>query len=138
MPYSKCPTGTAGGRFTGYAAPWWHNSFNLHYFRPYFLWQISSLQFRPNLRFRFLLPTLPLSPYNATNRLKHAHRGNTTTSSHISISVAIPEKKKIQYLLYCIFFPLNISPTFPAFEPHSRIIFLLLITWCKIGVVFLD
>ena len=59
MPYSKCPNGTAGGRFTGYAASWWHNSFNLHYFRPYFLWQISFLQFRPNLRFRFLSSNSP-------------------------------------------------------------------------------
>ena len=59
MPYSKCPNGTAGGRFTGYAASWLHNSFNLHYFRPYFLWQISFLQFRPNLRFRFLSSNSP-------------------------------------------------------------------------------
>ena len=36
MSYFKYPNGTAGGRFTGYAASWWHNSFNLHHFRPCF------------------------------------------------------------------------------------------------------
>jgi len=42
MPYSKCPNGTAGERFTAYAASWWHNSFSLHYFRPYFLYLILT------------------------------------------------------------------------------------------------
>ncbi len=89
MPYSKSPNGSAGGRFTGYAASWWHNSFNLHHFQPYFLYPISAwkysyfstnfafiisiktfpslllahpfsaLQIRPNLRFRFLSPNFP-------------------------------------------------------------------------------
>lgn len=78
----------------GYAAPWWHNSFNLQHFRPCFLWLLSVLN-RPCFSTIFAL------------------------------------------LLLLKFFLLNISPTFPVFEPHSRIIFLLLIIWCKSGMVFL-
>ena len=59
MPYHISPNGFAGGCFSAYAAEGRHKPFNLHYFRPYFLWQISFLQFRPNLRFRFLSSNSP-------------------------------------------------------------------------------
>ncbi len=135
MPYSKCPNGTAGGRFTGYAASWWHNSFNLHYFRPYFLWQISFLQFRPNLRFRFLSSNSPSFSLQRRKSPQTRPQGQFNNQQSHFNKCCNSRKKDTIYLL---FFLLNISPTFPAFDPHSRIIFLLLITWCKIGVVFLD
>jgi len=67
-------------------------------FDPTFCGRFHSFNFAQICVLDSYRPTLPLSPYNVANRHKHAHRGNSTTSSHISISVAIPEKKKIQYL----------------------------------------
>lgn len=51
------------------------------------------------------------------------------TSLFLLLLYSIHEKKQLKF---------TISTFFPAFEPHSHLIFLLLITWCKIGVVFLD
>lgn len=68
--------------------------------------QFSTFNFAQICVLDSYCPTLPLSPYNATNRHIHAHRGNSTTSSHISISVAIPEKKKI------LLISLNLTPLY--------------------------
>lgn len=59
MSHHISPNGSAGRGLPAYAVLRRHKSFNLHYFRPYFLWQISFLQFRPNLRFRFLSSNSP-------------------------------------------------------------------------------
>ena len=60
-------------------------------FDPTFCGRFHSFNFAQICVLDSYRPTLPLSPYNVANRHKHAHRGNSTTSSHISISVAIPE-----------------------------------------------
>lgn len=87
MPYFKCPNGTAGGRFTGYAASWRHNSFNLYHFRPYFL---SS----------FLL----IMPQIAPNTFTRAIQALVVT---LQSMLQFQKRKRYNTYLYCISFQLN-------------------------------
>lgn len=83
MPYPKCPNGSAGGRFMGYAASWWHNSFNLHHFRPYFFPLISVPSNSPKFSFSISIAQLSLfllsMPKIATDALTRAIQCPTVT-----------------------------------------------------------
>ena len=98
MAYHLSLNGSAGGCFSAYAAKSSISPLTCTIFDPTFCGRFHSFNFAQICVLDSYRPTLPLSPYNVANRHKHANRGNSTTSSHISISVAIPEKKKIQYL----------------------------------------
>ena len=76
MPYLKSPNGTAGGRFTVYAARGRHKPFNLHHFRPWFLSGIlrySSLTLLFSNIFN-LAQICDLSSFQFNYPISHKHR----------------------------------------------------------------
>lgn len=139
MPYSKCPPAVPLGISRVIPPLGGITPLTCTIFDPTFCGRFHSFNFaqicvldsyRPKLSL-FLLTTSQI----ATNTPTGAIQQPAVTFQNV---LQFQKRKRYNTYLYCIFFLLNISPTFPAFEPHSRIIFLLLITWCKIGVVFLD
>ena len=106
MPYHISPNGSAGGRFTGYAASWRHNSFNLHYFRPCF-----TAPFHPHFRSLGCLRTpvfLLISPNRLTQGRMQPSRSlypvlqnNVTrchTQAHTAVSVPFPFHCPVTFL----------------------------------------
>lgn len=81
--------------------------------------------------------TIPFSPYNATSRHRRTYKG--ATASFKGTSNRFPNSRKEKdTILICTASSFHLTfSTFPAFESHSLIIYLLLIIWCKIGVNFL-
>lgn len=137
----------------------WHTSFNLHYFRPYFLtlfeFEISlvfsifvffaknsikttscalfslrndlySFKFAQICNLNSYCAIIPFSPNNAANHHKRTYKG-TSASFKSSSDRLLNSRKGKDTILICTASSFHLTfSTFPAFESHSPIIYLLL------------